>query len=143
MRRTTSSVVGSLTPDASSARRQMGWPSRAPSGITSSRVPVTPRITLTRSRSSQAVAGIPGIFQGATGDQQAEQLGRVGRLDGVRRDPEFHRREIHRRDEAAPTGVGTVGRLRVAMEVVGDRPVRFGHFGDRVDPLADVGPETR
>ena len=34
-----------------SARRQTGWPSRAPRGMTSSSVPVTPRITLTRSRS--------------------------------------------------------------------------------------------
>ena len=39
-------------PASSSARRQIGWPSRAPRGITSSSVPVTPRITLTRSRSS-------------------------------------------------------------------------------------------
>ncbi len=45
-----SSAASSGTPASFIARRHFGCPSRAPSGITNSRVPVTPRITETRSR---------------------------------------------------------------------------------------------
>ena len=48
MRRTTSEATGSATPASLRARRQMGWPRRAPRGMTSSCEPVTPRMTLTR-----------------------------------------------------------------------------------------------
>ena len=62
IRLTTSSVVVSSIPEAFKARRQIGWPSRAPKGMTSSRVPVTPRITLTRERSRSLAFSEPSAY---------------------------------------------------------------------------------
>ena len=52
IRAITSSLVSGSTPDSARACRQMGWPRRAPKGITRGRVPLTPRMTLVRSRSN-------------------------------------------------------------------------------------------
>ncbi len=72
--------------------------------MTSSSVPVTPRITLTRSRSKSRVSGVAGVVERLPGDQEAEKLGGVGRLDRMRGDPELQRRKIDRREKAAAAG---------------------------------------
>ena len=90
-----------------------------------------------------AAVAVAGVLQRPARDQQAEELGRVGRLEVVGGDPELQRGEVDRREEPAPAGVGPVGRLGVGVEVVLDPPVRRRHVGDRVEPVADVGPEAR
>ena len=81
--------------------------------------------------------------QGLAGDQQAQELGGVGRLDGMGRDAEVEQRKFDRREKAAPVGVGPVGGLGVAVEVVVGPPVSGRDLGDRVEPVADIGPEPR
>ena len=94
--------------------------------MTSSRVPVTPRMTLTRLRSNDRSRAIAGVFQRLPGHHQAEQLRGVDGLQGVRRDAEVQRREIDRCQEAAAGGVGVVGRPGVEVEIVLRPPVRGG-----------------
>ena len=93
-------------------RCHFGRPSRAPSGMTSSSVPVTPRMTDTRPRSTacgpSGRAGSRNVTlasgQRLFGGDQAEQLGRVGRLQVARGDAEFERVEVDRGEEPAAPG---------------------------------------
>ncbi len=103
---------------------------------------MTPRMTLTRSRSNARLVQAAGVLERPAGHQEAEQLGRVGRLDRVGGDPEFQQREIDRREKTAAMGVGPVGRLGVVVKIVRDSPVGIGHLGDRVDAVANIGPVT-
>ncbi len=91
----------------------------------------------------RSIRAVPGVIEGLAGDQEAQELGRVGRFDGVRCDPELQSGKLHGRQKAAATGVGSVRRLGITRQVVGDRPVGVGHIGDRVHSLADTGPVAR
>ncbi len=89
------------------------------------------------------VGAVAGVFQGPAGDQQAEELGGVGRVEVGRRDAELQGGEVDRVEEASATGVGAVGGLGVGVEVVLGAPVRRRDVGDRVAAVADVGPVAR
>ena len=115
-------------------------PSRAPRGMTSSSVPLMPRITLARSRSNWRSSAVAGVLQGLLGDQEAQELGGVGGLDRVGGDAEIQRGKIDRREEAAAPAVSAVACLGVGIVIVVGSPVGFGHFRDRIDALEDVSP---
>ncbi len=60
---------------------------------------MTPRITLTLSRSSVGLVEAAGVVKCLAGHHQAEQLRGVGRLDRIGGDAEVEQREIDRRRE--------------------------------------------
>ena len=85
---------------------------------------------------------VAGVVECLAGHQETEQLGGVGRLDRIGGDSEVEEREIDGREETAAMSVGPVGGFRVAVEIVRDSPVGFGHLDDRVDAFANIRPVT-
>ena len=86
------------------------------------------------------VPAIARVGKRLLGNQQAEKLRRVSRLDRMRGDPEIQRRKINRREKPAPPAVGAVACLRVRIVIVAGSPVGLGHFGDGIDAIEDIGP---
>ncbi len=86
--------------------------------------------------------GVSGILKGLVDSNQAKQLRGIDRLQRIGQHPVFHRVEINRGQESAVLGVNLVGSLGVRIEIIIGTPVALGDFGDRVDPLLDVGPES-
>ena len=122
MRRTTSSADRPRRRRPPAARlRQIGWPRRAPSGMTSSSVPVTPRIDATCGCGRQLALGAcsPASLReparAATRPSSCE-VSVASRSRG--RDAELERVEVDRVEEAAARGVGHVRGLGVGVEVV-------------------------
>ncbi len=76
------------------------------------------------------------------GDDEAEELRGVGRLDDRRRHPPGHRVEVDRVDKAAAAGVGLVARLGVGIVVVLQEPVALGDLRQKIAPAEDVAPKA-
>ena len=87
------------------------------------------------------VRGVTCILQGLFDSDQAKQLRRIDRLQGVGQHTVLHRVEIHRRKEAAVLGVYLVGRFRVRVKIIIGTPVAFGDLGDCINTLPDIAPE--
>ncbi len=86
---------------------------------------------------------VAGVLERFAGDQEAEELGGVGRLEVIGGDAELERGEVDWVEVAAAPGVGHVGGFGVAVPVVFGSPVGGRDLSDRVEPIADVGPVAR
>ena len=111
--------------------------------MTSSSVPVTPRITLTRSRSKSRSGAVAGVVRAPAGRPAGRAAawcrslrGRSGAM------PNSSGGKSTGVEEAAAAGVGPVGRLRVGVEVVLGPPVGRRHLGDRIDAGRGCWPSS-
>ena len=83
-----------------------------------------------------------GVTQDLLGNDQAEQLRGVGRLDDLRRHAPGRRVEVDVRDEPAALGVGLVGRAGVRVVVVLGQPVGRRDVGQQIGAGPNVGPKA-
>lgn len=90
-----------------------------------------------------AIGAVTGVDQGLAGDQEAQELGRVGRLHGMGSNAEVRQRKFDRCQEAAPPRVGSIGGFGIAVPVVVGPPVSGRDIRDCIQPVADIGPEPR
>ena len=90
-----------------------------------------------------AIGPVTGVDQGLAGDQEAQELGRIGRLHGMGSNAEVQERKFDRCQEAAPPRVGSIGGLGIAVPVVVGPPVSGRDIRDCIQPVADIGPEPR
>ena len=87
------------------------------------------------------VSGIARVEQRPLRRDEGEQLRRVRGLDVFRRNAEFHRIEIDRRQEAATLRIGVVGRFRIGVEIIRRVPVRADrNRRDRIHAILDIRP---
>ncbi len=87
-----------------------------------------------------SIGAVAGVDQRPLRREERQKLSGIRCLQRVRRDAEVQRIEVHRGQEAAPSGIGHVRRLGVGAEVVFRGPMRVWHVRNRVDAVTDVVP---